>query len=94
MLLRDGDEVFRTYFTTARGIDRLRLDFNLLDLTSVRPARAVGGLTGRLATGPDYDLASTPRRILGVHHGTDPHRGRTRELPGTTQHQRAEYDQR
>jgi predicted dithiol-disulfide oxidoreductase (DUF899 family) len=33
VLLRDGDRVFRTYFTTARGIDRLRLDFNLLDLT-------------------------------------------------------------
>jgi predicted dithiol-disulfide oxidoreductase (DUF899 family) len=33
VLLRDGDEVFRTYYTTARGVDRLRLDFNLLDLT-------------------------------------------------------------
>jgi predicted dithiol-disulfide oxidoreductase (DUF899 family) len=33
VLLRDGDEVFRTYFTTARGVDRLRTDFNLLDLT-------------------------------------------------------------
>ncbi len=33
VFLRDGDEVFRTYFTTARGVDRLRLDFNLLDLT-------------------------------------------------------------
>jgi predicted dithiol-disulfide oxidoreductase (DUF899 family) len=33
VLLRDGDEIFRTYFTTARGVDRLRLDFNLLDLT-------------------------------------------------------------
>jgi predicted dithiol-disulfide oxidoreductase (DUF899 family) len=33
VLLSDGDEVFRTYFTTARGVDRLRLDFNLLDLT-------------------------------------------------------------
>jgi predicted dithiol-disulfide oxidoreductase (DUF899 family) len=33
VLLRDGDEVFRTYFTTARGVDRLRVDFNLLDLT-------------------------------------------------------------
>jgi len=33
VLLRDGGEVFRTYFTTARGVDRLRLDFNLLDLT-------------------------------------------------------------
>jgi len=33
VLLRDGDEVFRTYFTIGRGVDRLRLDFSLLDLT-------------------------------------------------------------
>jgi predicted dithiol-disulfide oxidoreductase (DUF899 family) len=29
---RDGEDVYRTYFTTARGVDRLRVDFNLLDL--------------------------------------------------------------
>jgi predicted dithiol-disulfide oxidoreductase (DUF899 family) len=38
VLLRDdssgADEVFRTYFTTGRGVDRLRLDFNLMDLTA------------------------------------------------------------
>lgn len=33
VLLRDGDEVYRSYHTTGRGVDRLRLDFNLLDLT-------------------------------------------------------------
>jgi predicted dithiol-disulfide oxidoreductase (DUF899 family) len=33
VLMRDGGEVFRTYFTTERGVDRLRGDFNLLDLT-------------------------------------------------------------
>ncbi|CCH28539.1 DUF899 family protein [Actinosynnema sp. NPDC047251] len=33
VFLRDGDEVFHTYYTSARGVDRLRLDFNLLDLT-------------------------------------------------------------
>ncbi|HET9137772.1 DUF899 domain-containing protein [Actinophytocola sp.] len=33
VLLRDGEEVFRTYYTAGRGVDRLRLDFNLLDLT-------------------------------------------------------------
>jgi predicted dithiol-disulfide oxidoreductase (DUF899 family) len=33
VLLRDGDEVFRSYYTSGRGVDRLRLDFNLLDLT-------------------------------------------------------------
>ncbi|MBM7785338.1 DUF899 domain-containing protein [Tenggerimyces flavus] len=37
VLLRDDssgtEEIFRTYYTTGRGVDRLRLDFNLLDLT-------------------------------------------------------------
>ncbi|SDT58417.1 DUF899 domain-containing protein [Jiangella sp. DSM 45060] len=33
VLLRDGDEVYRTYVTTARGVDRLRFDLNILDLT-------------------------------------------------------------
>ncbi|MFI9812390.1 DUF899 domain-containing protein [Saccharothrix variisporea] len=33
VFLRDGDEVFYTYWTSGRGVDRLRLDFNLLDLT-------------------------------------------------------------
>jgi predicted dithiol-disulfide oxidoreductase (DUF899 family) len=34
VFLRDsGDNIYRSYFTTSRGADRLRLDFNLLDLT-------------------------------------------------------------
>jgi predicted dithiol-disulfide oxidoreductase (DUF899 family) len=33
VFLRDADEIYRTYFTSARGVDRLRIDFNLLDLT-------------------------------------------------------------
>jgi predicted dithiol-disulfide oxidoreductase (DUF899 family) len=37
VLLRDDssgtEEVFRTYCTDGRGVDRLRLDFNLMDLT-------------------------------------------------------------
>jgi predicted dithiol-disulfide oxidoreductase (DUF899 family) len=33
VFLRDGTDVYRTYFTTARGADRLRFDFNILDLT-------------------------------------------------------------
>jgi predicted dithiol-disulfide oxidoreductase (DUF899 family) len=33
IFLHAGDSVFQTYFTTARGVDRLRFDFNLLDLT-------------------------------------------------------------
>jgi predicted dithiol-disulfide oxidoreductase (DUF899 family) len=33
VFLRDGDDIYQTYFTTRRGADRLRFDFNLLDLT-------------------------------------------------------------
>lgn len=33
VLLRDGDDVYLTYWTTSRGVDRLRFDFNILDLT-------------------------------------------------------------
>jgi predicted dithiol-disulfide oxidoreductase (DUF899 family) len=33
VFLRDGDSVYRTYGTTSRGVDRLRFDFNILELT-------------------------------------------------------------
>jgi predicted dithiol-disulfide oxidoreductase (DUF899 family) len=33
VFLRDGDTVYRSYVTSSRGVDRLRLDFSLLDLT-------------------------------------------------------------
>ena len=33
VFLRDGDSIYRTYFTTARGTDRLNVNFNYLDLT-------------------------------------------------------------
>jgi len=33
VFVRDGDTVYRSYVTSSRGVDRLRLDFNLLDLT-------------------------------------------------------------
>ncbi|TYP71949.1 DUF899 domain-containing protein [Paenibacillus methanolicus] len=33
VFLRDGDRIYRTYYTTARGTDRLNNQFNLLDLT-------------------------------------------------------------
>lgn len=33
VFLRDGDRILRSYFTSSRGVDRLRMDFNLLDLT-------------------------------------------------------------
>jgi predicted dithiol-disulfide oxidoreductase (DUF899 family) len=33
VFLRDGDSVYRTYATTSRGVDRLRFNANILDLT-------------------------------------------------------------
>ena len=33
--LRDGDTVFQTYFTNGRGVDRLRFDMNMFDLTAL-----------------------------------------------------------
>jgi predicted dithiol-disulfide oxidoreductase (DUF899 family) len=33
VFLRDGDDVYRTYATTARGVDRLLFVHNILDLT-------------------------------------------------------------
>jgi predicted dithiol-disulfide oxidoreductase (DUF899 family) len=33
VFLRDGETVYRTYVTSERGVDRPRIDFNLLDLT-------------------------------------------------------------
>jgi predicted dithiol-disulfide oxidoreductase (DUF899 family) len=33
VFLHDGDDVYRTYFTNGRGVDRLRFDMNIFDLT-------------------------------------------------------------
>ncbi|GIF47750.1 putative dithiol-disulfide oxidoreductase (DUF899 family) [Asanoa ferruginea] len=33
VFITDGVDVFQTYHTDARGVDRLRFDFNILDLT-------------------------------------------------------------
>jgi predicted dithiol-disulfide oxidoreductase (DUF899 family) len=33
VFLRDGERVFRSYFTSGRGVDRLRFDLNVLDHT-------------------------------------------------------------
>ena len=33
VFLRDGEDVYRTYCTTARGVDRLLFVSNILDLT-------------------------------------------------------------
>jgi predicted dithiol-disulfide oxidoreductase (DUF899 family) len=33
VFLRDGEDVYRTYYTVSRGVDRLKFDANMFDLT-------------------------------------------------------------
>lgn len=33
VFLRDGEDIYRTYSTTARGVDRILFSHNILDLT-------------------------------------------------------------
>ena len=61
VFLRDGDDVYRTYSTTARGVDRLVFANNILDLRRLRPAGGLGGLPARLAAAPHLRLS--PSRL-------------------------------
>lgn len=62
VLLRDGDQVFRTYFTDARGVDRLRFDFNLLDLTPLG-RQEDWGLARRMAADAVIHVVAPARRV-------------------------------
>jgi hypothetical protein len=57
LVLRIGDDVHRTYSTTARGVDRLLFVNNVLVLA---PVWAPGGLAGWLASTSDLRLAPRP----------------------------------
>jgi predicted dithiol-disulfide oxidoreductase (DUF899 family) len=49
VFFRDGAQVYRTYSTTARGVDRLLFVNNMLDLSSLWTPGGLGGLTAWLA---------------------------------------------
>jgi predicted dithiol-disulfide oxidoreductase (DUF899 family) len=63
VFLRAGDEVYRTYFTTGRGVEALgsRVDISRPD--AVRPARGVGSLSRRLAADQGVRMVAAPGRI-------------------------------
>ena len=61
VFLRDGEDVYRTYYTTARGVDRLLFVNNILDLAAVRPTGGLGRLPARLAAAPHVRLS--PSRL-------------------------------
>ena len=47
--LREGSDVFETYWTTIRGVEAMDNSYRLLDLTVLWAAGEVGGLADRLA---------------------------------------------
>jgi hypothetical protein len=48
--LRQGSNVFKTYWTTRRGVEAMDNSYRLLDLDRPRPAGDVGGLADGPAT--------------------------------------------
>ncbi len=48
VFIRDGDQIYRTYFTEDRGVEHLGLPLDLSRSRSLRPPRRVGSLATRL----------------------------------------------
>jgi predicted dithiol-disulfide oxidoreductase (DUF899 family) len=63
VFLRDGDEVFRTYFTTHRGVEALGSVLDLPRPDAARPSGEVGGLTRRVPADQAVRVVAPPRRI-------------------------------
>ena len=61
--IRDGDAIYRTYFTSNRGVEALgpRLDPPRPD--RVRPAGGVGGLARGLPADSAVPVVAPPRRV-------------------------------
>ncbi len=56
VFLRDGDDVYRTYFTSGRGVEVLGSEWTFLDLTP----GGLGGLTRRLPPNPRVRVVAPP----------------------------------
>ena len=65
VFLRDGDGVYRSYVTSSRGVDRLRLDFNLLDLTPLGRQEEWEDSPDGLAPDRGVHLVAQARRVRG-----------------------------
>ena len=62
VFLRDGDRVFRTYFTTARGVETLGPTLTFLYLTPFGRQETWEESPAGYPQTPPYELAS-PRRV-------------------------------
>ena len=72
VFLRDGDDVFRTYFTTTRGVEALGSVWTFLDLTPLGRQEELGGLTRGVPAGgspTSGGAATTSTRKLRKRYG-------------------------
>jgi hypothetical protein len=95
VFLREGDNVYRTYFTTATGVERLGSSWAFLDLTGRRPGnthrkaghrphRTNGGayMTSTKGQPEAMDLTSTHKNRKPRHdHDNEPTLGREELAP-------------
>ena len=61
--IRDGDQVFRTYFINNRGDEAMGGTWSYLDITALGPAGGVGGLARGLSPDPAVRMVELARRI-------------------------------
>ena len=62
VFLRDSHDVYRTYFTSGRGVEALGSVWSFLDVTPLG-RQEVGGLTGRIRPDEALRVVAPPRRI-------------------------------
>ncbi len=60
VFLRDGSDIYRTYSTTARGVDRLMFVTNILDLTAYGRQEDWEDFAAWLATTPHLRIGAVP----------------------------------
>ena len=63
VFLQNGDSVYRTYFTSDRGVEALGSVWTFLDLTPLRPSGGLGGFAHRSATNYAVHLVAPSRRV-------------------------------
>lgn len=74
VFLRDGDDVYRTYNTTSRGIERLAFVTGIFDLTVYGRQEDWEDSPPGWPQHPTYDASSVPMEIDGVATGFGTHR--------------------
>ena len=61
--IRDGDQVFRTYFINNRGDEAMGTIWSYLDMTRARPSGDLGGLAGGLPADPAVQMVELARQL-------------------------------